>query len=256
MRRVLILSVLLSSLCFAATPTLFRDPAVSQTQIVFHYAGDLWIVPREGGAAQRLTSGPGLEMRPYFSPDGKWIAFTGEYDGNIDVFVVAASGGVPRRLTWHPGPDNCVGWTPDGKGVIIRSGRESATRGNKLFVMSVDGVFPSALPFPMGEEAAYSPDGAQLAYVPLSRAFGVWKRYRGGGTTPIWLARLSDSAVVDKIPRENSNDFSPMWVDHRVFFLSDRTTASFSFRIATGRSPCSRTTPRPTRWLRWCLPAD
>jgi len=235
MRRVLVLSLLYSSFGFAAGPTLFRDPALSKTHIVFHHAGDLWIAAREGGAAQRLTSGPGQELRPYFSPDGQWIAFTGEYDGNVDVFVVAATGGVPRRLTWHPGADTAVGWTPDGKSVIFRSARESATRGNRLFVMPVDGVFPSVLPFPMGEEASYSPDSAQLAYVPLSRPFTVWKRYRGGGTTPIWLTRLSDSAVVDRIPRDNSNDFSPMWVDGRIFFLSDRNglTSLFAYDTKT-----------------------
>jgi tricorn protease len=200
---------------------LFRQPALSRTHIVFHYAGDLWIVGREGGEARRLTSGPGQETSPFFSPDGNWIAFTGEYDGNVDAFLVPAAGGVPRRLTCHPGPDSVAGWTRDGQRVLLRSTRQSYSRFARLFTLPVDGVFPEELPLPMAEEGTFSPDGAQIAYVPLARAFNTWKRYRGGQTTAVWIARLSDSSI-EKIPRDNSNDFNPMWVDHRIYFLSDR----------------------------------
>src|SRR5215831_2383757 len=98
----------------AAEPLLLQKPTLNKTHIVFSYAGDLWSVSRDGGPASRLTSGPGIETDPFFSPDGTQIAFTGEYDGNVDIFVVPAAGGVPRRLTWHPAPDSVVGWTPDG----------------------------------------------------------------------------------------------------------------------------------------------
>src|SRR5437867_2004190 len=123
-KRLLLFLVFASS-CFAESgkPMLFREPTVSRTQIVFNYAGDLWIVAREGGNATRLTAGVGIETDPVFSPDGSQIAFTGEYDGNQDVYVVPATGGVPRRLTFHPGSDEVRGWMPDGKQVVFRSSR-------------------------------------------------------------------------------------------------------------------------------------
>jgi tricorn protease len=123
---VLIAATLLASGIAAAEPKLlFQKPTLSATQIAFVYAGDLWIVGREGGAAQRLTAGADIETRPYFAPDGKSIAFTGEYDGNVDVYVVPAEGGVPRRLTWHPSPDQTMGWTPDGTSILFSSRRAS-----------------------------------------------------------------------------------------------------------------------------------
>jgi tricorn protease len=214
---------LFSTLAFAETsgPLLLRSPSLSGKEIAFAFAGDIWSVPREGGAARRLTTGPGVEADPEFSPDGSQIAFTGEYDGNVDVYVLPASGGIPRRLTWHPAADTVLGWTPDGKKVLFTSNRTSYCRFSKLFTVSLDGGLEEELPLPMGFEAAYSADGAQLAYVPIRRAFYAWKRYRGGTTTPVWIARLSDS-LVEKVPRANSNDFNPMWADGRVWFLSDR----------------------------------
>jgi len=206
----------------AEKPTLFREPALSRTHIVFHYAGDLWIVGREGGTARRLTTGPGQETNPYFSPDGRWIAFTGEYDGNVDVFVVPAAGGVPKRLTWHPAQDEVVGWTRDGGRVLFRSPRYSFSRFRRLFTIALDGAFPEPIPLIMADEGSLSPDGSRIAYVPLPRAFQTWKRYRGGRTTTIWIARLADCEVLDRVPRENSNDFCPMWIGDRIYFLSDR----------------------------------
>jgi len=227
MRKTILALVLLfvvNSLCLGQSkgPLLMRTPTLNKTHVVFSYAGDLWIAAREGGEANRLTTGAGNETNPIFSPDGNWIAFTGEYDGNVDVYIVPATGGVPRRLTYHPGNDSVAGWTPDGKQVLFVSGRASESgRTAHLFTIPIDGVFPTALPLPMGYEGSYSPDGTRLAYVPLPRAFQAWKRYRGGRTTPIWIARLSDSSI-EKVPRENSNDFNPMWIENRVYFLSDR----------------------------------
>lgn len=203
-------------------PQLFQKPALSRTRIVFSFAGDLWSVPREGGDAVRLTSGIGVETGPAFSPDGGTIAFTGEYDGNVDLYTVPSAGGVPRRLTWHPGPDTVVGWTPDGKHILFRSQRNSYSRFSRLFTIPAAGGFPAELPLPMADQGSYSPDGTRVAYLPLSPAFESWKRYRGGRTTPIWIAALADSSV-EKVPRENSNDFSPMWIGDRVYFLSDRS---------------------------------
>jgi len=208
----------------AAAPWLFQKPALSKTHIVFVFAGDLWSVPREGGAAGRLTSGPGYETNPVFSPDGSLLAFTGEYDGNVDVFVMPAGGGVPKRLTWHPAPDSVLGWTPDSKRVLFTSGRNAYSRFSELYTAGLEGGLEEKLPVPMGFEADFSPDGRRLAYVPLRRAFSAWKRYRGGGTTPVWIANLADS-VVEKVPRANSNDFNPMWAGDKVYFLSDRDGA-------------------------------
>jgi tricorn protease len=228
------LVVLVSSSAAAGPPLLAQQPALSATQIVFVFAGDLWSVPRQGGDARRLTTGVGIEADPSFSPDGKWVAFTGQYDGNTDVFVVAADGGVPRRLTWHPDPDIALGWTRDGKRVLFSSNRTSHSRFRQLYLAGLDGGAEEKLPLPMGWEGSFSPDGQRIAYVPMSRAFTAWKRYRGGQTTPIWIASLSNSRV-ERVPRENSNDFCPMWVDDKVFFLSDRNgvVTLFSYDLKT-----------------------
>src|SRR5947209_7657376 len=140
-------------------PLLLQKPSLSQTHITFNFAGDLWIVGREGGEARRLTSGIGLELNPIFSPDGSQIAFTGEYDGNYDVYVIPAAGGEPRRLTYHPGVDMALGWTPDGKSILFSSGRTSYSRFNKFFTIPTSGGHPTELPLPMGEQGAFSPDG-------------------------------------------------------------------------------------------------
>jgi tricorn protease len=206
----------------AKAPLLLQQPTLSETRIVFVFAGDLWSMPRAGGEAHRLTTGPGLESNPAFSPDGSMIAFTGEYDGNVDVFMVPAVGGIPKRLTWHPAADTVLGWTPDGKRVLFTSSRESFASFRELYTVDLNGGFPEKLPIPTGYEAAYSQDGLQLAYVPLGRAFSAWKHYRGGRATPVWLAKLSDSSI-EKLPRTDSNDFNPMWVGTRIYFLSDRS---------------------------------
>jgi len=222
----------LPALAAAEPRPLLRRPAVNRTHIVFSYAGDLWSVPRSGGEAVRLTTGVGTETDPYFSPDGSRIAFTGEYDGNPDVYLMPASGGVPRRVTYHPAIDIVQGWSSDGKRILFRSGRASQTRSNRLFTIAPDGVFPEEIPLPMAEEGSFSPDGSKLAYMPLARAFESWKRYRGGRVAVIWIATLADSSI-EKIPRENSNDFNPMWAGDRIYFLSDRAGAVTLFYYDT-----------------------
>jgi len=220
-----LVTLLLIPASFAAAQgghLLLRNPALSNAQIVFTYAGDLWSVPREGGEAKRLTAGPGVETAAVFSPDGSTIAFTGEYDGNVDVFTIPAAGGVPKRLTYHPGADVAVGWTPNGKRVLFRSPRGVPNDGNRLYTVPLEGGgLPEELPLPLAEEGSYSPDGTHIAYVPLFQWQESWKRYRGGQTRKIWIANLADSRIVP-IPRENSNDFDPMWVGNRIYFLSDR----------------------------------
>ncbi|MDQ6677650.1 MAG: PDZ domain-containing protein [Acidobacteriota bacterium] len=202
-------------------PLLLQQPTLSQTHIVFSYAGDLWSVARAGGNATRLTTGLGAESNPLFSPDGRQIAFRGEYEGNSDVYVIPAQGGQPKRLTFHPADDTPVAWTPDGDSILFRTTRDSYSRFSRLYTVPARGGFETPVDLPMAYAGSYSPDSRSLAYMPLSPAFAMWKNYRGGETTKIWLARLSD-AHVEEIPRNNSNDFNPMWTGSSVYFLSDR----------------------------------
>jgi tricorn protease len=213
-------------------PLLLRHPTISRTQIVFSFANDLWSVGREGGAAVRLTTGVGAESEPLFSPDGSAIAFTGEYDGNVDVYVMPSSGGTPKRLTYHPAPDRVVGWTPDGKSIIFSSNRSSYSNFSRLFTIPVEGGVETQLPFDRAVEGSYSPDGTKIAYVPVDQWQRAWKRSRGGQTKPIWIANLADSSIV-KIPRNNSNDFNPMWIGDTIYFLSDRNGSVSLFAYDT-----------------------
>ena len=202
------------------TPLLAHSPTVSKTQVVFTYGGYLWSVPREGGDARQLTTG-GHEGAPVFSPDGKWIAFTAMYDGNVDVFVMPADGGEPKRLTWHPGVDIATAWTPDGKRVLFHSNRDSYADFDRLYTVPVEGGPAEVLPMWRGEAAWFSPDETRIAYVPNEIWQTSWKRYRGGQTTPIYIVRVSDLSL-EKVPRENSNDRNPVWFGDTVYFLSDR----------------------------------
>ena len=230
-------TLLVALLWFLATPelvaqstnsyALLRKPTVSKTQIAFSYGGDLWVVDRSGGEAKRLTSDVGIEIDPVFSPDGTMIAFTGEYDGNEDIYVIPAAGGIPTRLTSHPGADQVVGWTRDGKRVLFRSARQSYSGFAQLYTVGVTGGLPEQLPLPMAVEGSYSPDGTRFAYVPFTNFGESWqfqrglKHYRGGTASPVWIAQLSDSSV-EKVPRKDSNDSTPMWMGDKVYFLSDR----------------------------------
>ena len=242
----------------SAEATLYQTPALSKSHIVFVYAGDLWIVPREGGEARRLTTGVGIEVNPLFSPDGSTIAFTGEYDGNTDVYTVPAQGGVPRRLTYHPGIDVAVSWSPDGSRILFRSQRSSYSgRFDQLYSMPVaGGGLPGLLPLPMGEEGVLSADGSMLAYVPYwnrrAQAYNYisWKRYRGGLASPVWIARLSDSSV-EKLPREKSNDFNPLWVGNRIYFLSDRNGAVTLFYYETSSKKVAEAVKNSGADIRW-----
>ena len=221
--RWLMVGVLLVSASLATgaeSPLLLQQPTISKSEVVFVYGGYLWSVPREGGEARQLTTG-GHESHPAFSPDGKWIAFTGEYDGNADVYVMAAEGSAPKRLTWHPDPDVVVGWTPDGKKGLFYSAREAYADFDRLYTVAADGGVPEALPMWRAESGSYSPDASHLAYVPNLKWQAAWKRYRGGQTTPIYIVSLRDLQLV-KIRRENSNDSSPVWFGDTIYFLSDR----------------------------------
>jgi tricorn protease len=203
---------------------MLAQPAISDTHIAFVYAGDLWSAELDGGNVRRLTTHRGVETRPRFSPDGNSIAFSGQYDGNLDVYVVAVEGGVPQRLTWHPGGDMVQDWEPDGSAVLFSSGRSVHTnRYTQLFKIGLDGGMPEKLPIPYASKASISPDGTKISYTPLRDPFEQWKNYRGGTATWIWLYDRADHSVV-KIPQPEgrSNDTDPMWIGDMVYFRSDR----------------------------------
>lgn len=214
--------LLAASATAAIDARLLRFPAVSATQIAFVYAGDIWLVAKEGGLAHRLSTPPGEESFPRFSPDGTWLAFSGNYDGNLDIYVVPAGGGVPTRITHHPGPDRMVNWHPDGQSLLFASPREAGKdRFNQLFTVSREGGLPTRLPVPYGEFGAFSSDGSILAYMPQSRDFRTWKRYRGGWAPEIWLFDLR-TGNARNMTSSNANDGQPMWHGSTVYFLSDR----------------------------------
>ena len=203
---------------------LLTQPAISRSRIAFVYANNLWVADPDGRNPRQLTTDIGVERSPVFSPDGKYIAFSAQYEGNLDVYLVSADGGIPKRLTWHPGPDLVQGFTPDGASVYFVSTRNAATRATLgLFRVSTDGGFPEEYKIPFIFRAAFSPDGQFIAYNPLPDAFTQWKHYRGGRVSEIWLLRVSDYAV-EKIPQPEgrSNDVNAMWLGEKIYFLSDR----------------------------------
>src|SRR4051812_14154973 len=193
------------------TTRMLRSPTVSAAQIAFAYANNIWVVERSGGLARRLTSFQGQTTNPHFSPDGKLIAFSGEYAGNVDVYVVPADGGDPKRLTWHPGGDVVQGWTADGKSVMFSSGRASwaPNAAPRFWTVPVDGGVEQPMTLPRGYQGKISPNGAQIAY----RMNNSWdeerRNYRGGQNRPIWIVDLKTYDLVSP-PWTDSKDMDPV----------------------------------------------
>ncbi|MBS3773947.1 MAG: PD40 domain-containing protein, partial [Bacteroidales bacterium] len=170
---------------------LFRYPDVSESHITFSYGGDIWVVEKTGGTAHKLSSPDGEESWPKFSPDGSKIAFSGNYDGNMDVYVTPSTGGIPTRVTWHGGSDRVLDWHPDGSQVLFASSRKSGRqRYSQFYLISDEGGPAEKLSVPYGENASFSDDGNRIAYTDKSRIYRTWKRYRGGMAPDIFLFDL------------------------------------------------------------------
>ncbi len=227
-------ALMLSAPAWSAAPLLLRNPALSRDTIAFLYAGDIWTVAREGGEARRLTSAGDVAAGPYFSPDYTQIAYSTHANGLRDLYVMSAEGGVPRRLTWEPTGSRVAGWMPDGKEILLTSTHASYAEFPRLFRVRADGAGSAQLlPLPSASGGSFSDDGKTLAYVPVQQWQNAWKRYRGGQTRPIWLVNIK-TLDLEKIPRENSNDSSPVWSGSTVYFLSDRNGPVSLFSYDTG----------------------
>ncbi len=204
----------------AKTP-LLRFPDISEAEVVFVAGGDIWKAPLKGGEAFRLTMHDGDEIMPKFSPDGQWIAFTGEYDGNPDVYVMDASGGRIKRLTFHPGYDLVVGWNSQKNKIIFRSGRDSYSRFTRLYMISPDGSGLERLILHEAAQGSFSPDGTQIAYNRVSRENRSWKRYQGGTAQEVYIYNFKTQTDTN-ITHFKGTDRLPMWIGNTIYFSSDR----------------------------------
>jgi len=227
---------------------LLRFPDIHGDRVVFVYAGDLWLASTSGAAARRITTYPGRELFPKFSPDGKWIAFTGQYDGNFNVYLMPSEGGQPKQLTFYQGGaeplsdrmgihNEVVTWTPDSKRIVFLS-RRDASNGwvKRLFTITVDGGLPEPLPMDQGGLASFSPDGNKLAYNVIFRNFRTWKRYTGGLAQSITIYDLRQNTV-EEVPHTEWTDTFPMWHGNTIYFTSDRGAEHrlnlYSFELGT-----------------------
>ncbi len=215
---------------------LLQQPAISEDHIAFIYANDLWVAHTDGSQPRRLTVDEGIESRPRFSPDGRHIAFSAEYDGNTDIYLLPVEGGIPRRLTWHPSADLAEGFTPDGKRVLFLSRRSVFTnRYSRLFTVPLEGGFPEQLVIPHAYHACYAPDGQSMVYTPNRDVFREWKHYRGGTISTLWIFSFQDHSRTEiPKPEGGCNDIDPMWIGDMIYFLSDRNGEFNIFTYHTG----------------------
>jgi tricorn protease len=252
-----VVGLLMLAATAGAETKLLRFPDIHGDKVVFSYGGDLWTASTSGGMATRLTAHPGVELFAKFSPDGKWIAFTGQYDGDEQVYVIPATGGVPKQLTFYPsrgplparwGYDNQVyGWTPDGKSVVFRSLREYFDLGDsRLYTVSVDGGLPVALPMPKSGAGDISPDGAKVVYSPLFRDFRTWKRYSGGWAQQLYIFDLK-SHEAEKITDDARAHRDPMWVGGKIYYSSDKDDTNNLYSY----DPSTKTTTELTHSTKW-----
>jgi tricorn protease len=215
--------LLTGSLVFAQETRLLRSPSINHDKISFVYAGDIWVASKDGSNVQRITAFDGVESNPHFSPNGQSIAFTGEYDGNMDVYVVSVKGGEPKRLTWHPGVDMVTGWSNDGMKVVFASGRKNAPYPDldQLWEIATEGGNPTPFDLPRAANGKFSPNGLQFVYEQISPWEHEFRNYRGGQNNPLRIFDLK-TFTTQKLPWENSRDIDPVWMDNAIYFLSDR----------------------------------
>ena len=213
---------------------LLRFPDIYKDKVAFVYGGDIWLASTSGGVARRITTHQGRELFPKFSPDGKWIAFTGQYDGNFNVYVVPSEGGQPKQLTFYQGSsqplsdrmgihNEVVTWFPDSKRILFLS-RRDATNGwiKRPYSVSIDGGLPEPLPMDQGGLTSFSPDGTKIAYNRIFRNFRTWKRYTGGLAQDIYIYDIKNNVFEQQIPHTDYSDTFPMWHGNTIYFSSDR----------------------------------
>lgn len=238
----------------AAETRLVKQGAVSQDHIAFVYGGDIWVADRDGENPRQLTTRQAPEIMPHFSPDGKTIAFTATYDGNMDVYTIPVTGGQPSRLTWHPGEDRATGWTPDGESVLFMSRRELATgRSAQAWHIAAAGGFPEKVMEAVIQDGRWHEDGKLLAYQPYApahRSASAWRNHRGGSTPPIWVLDPA-SGNWDEIPHERASDTNPMWIGDDVYFLSDRSGMKNIWKYDAGDKSVSMITDQKVWDISW-----
>ena len=228
MKKILFVvgSLIISAVNHAQGTRLLRQPTLSDNNVVFVHANDLWRASLNGGNAIRLTSHEGSESNPHFSKDGKMIAFSAQYDGNTDVYVIPIKGGEPKRLTFHPSPDVVQGWTPDNK-IIFRSSRTSKpTQTNKFYTVSLNGSFPEALEIPRAAYGEISENGKYIAYTPITGWDAEWRNYRGGQAMPIWIVDLKTKQLIRTPQKDKERHLDPVWHNGKVYYISERDYAS------------------------------
>jgi tricorn protease len=246
---------LLFSLAATAAPSeptrFLRFPDVHGDRVTFTYAGDLWRAPASGGDAIRLTSHDGIEYLPRTSPDGRSIAFSAEYEGNMDVYVMPAAGGEPRRLTWHPLNDRVIGWTPEGR-ILFRSRRASIVQSyDRLYTLDPAGGVPEVLPLPWGATSSFSPDGSRIAFNTIGNEGAFWKHYRGGTQGHIGIYDFR-AKTYEEVPHTEAGDLYPMWAGNAIFFVSDRDGGAMNlYRYDLGTRAIRQVTHHADYDVKW-----
>lgn len=236
---------------FAQETRLLRQPAISISQVAFEYGGDIWVAPKTGGDARRITSTAAAEADPHFSPDGQWIAFSSDRSGISQVYIVPAQGGSPTRLTWYPSSSHARGWTPDGKKVLYASGRETAPVGYaRLWTVSATGGPSDLLPAPWAFDGNYSPEGNKLTIDRVSRWDVEWRHYRGGQNTPLQVLDLT-TLTEQTIPTDGSMDIHPVWMNNEIYFLSDRDFIMNVWAYNTATQAVRQVTSLQTGDIKW-----